>query len=147
MSLGGSARYLKGPWMVSRSCVPMATNCRRLQRFWCSLSWRSMNESYDSCVNLTLRSTAHAKYGRIFAVYSVRAKGQPSSQQPPMSQTDLRLYSGSEQVGFATRREGELVLRRLVELKENSQRTGDAFDAEEVISTYASSAGAQGMLS
>lgn len=52
-----------------------------------------------------------------------------------MSHTDLGLYRGGEQVGFATRRVSELVLRRLVELEENSQRAGDAFDAKEVIST------------
>lgn len=63
-----------------------------------------------------------------------------------MSHTDLWLYSGREQVGFAAGRVSELVLRWLVELEEHPQRAGDAFDAEEVISIETSSAGAQGML-
>ena len=43
--LGGCASYVKGPCIVPRSCVPMATSVRLRQMFWCSLSWRSMKES------------------------------------------------------------------------------------------------------
>ncbi len=46
MSSGGSASYVKGPLIVARSCVPMATSVRCLHRFWCSLSCRSMKLLY-----------------------------------------------------------------------------------------------------
>jgi hypothetical protein len=68
MSRGARASYRNGARSVSRSCVPIATSWRRRHRFWCSLSCRSMNDAYERGVNLTFRSTAAAKNGRICAV-------------------------------------------------------------------------------
>lgn len=68
MSFGGRASYVKGPLMVSRSCVPMETRVRCLAKFWWSLSWSAMKDSYLACVNLMFRSTAPETYGRILVV-------------------------------------------------------------------------------
>ena len=73
MSSGGRASYVKGAFIVSRSCVPMATRVLCRARFWCSLSWRAMKDSYLSLVNFILRSIAPDAYGRRAAVcYAVR---------------------------------------------------------------------------
>ena len=45
----------------------MATNCRFRQMFWCNFSCRSMNDSYERCVNVTFRRIAEPKYGRTCA--------------------------------------------------------------------------------
>ena len=53
---------LKGPSIVSRSWVPMATNLRWRHKLWCSLSCKSMKDSYSrSFIGLARRRTALAK--------------------------------------------------------------------------------------
>ena len=59
---------MKGPWIVLKSCVPIATSVRLRQMFWWSLSCRSMKESYRAWSNLIPRSTAHTTNGRTRSV-------------------------------------------------------------------------------
>lgn len=53
---------------VARSCVPIATRERCLQRFWCSLSCRSMKLLYRAVSKLIPRKTAATAKGRTKAV-------------------------------------------------------------------------------
>lgn len=52
----------------------------------------------------------------------------------PGARTDLGLYDRSEEIGLAACGVGKLVLRGLVELEEDPERAGNAFNTEEIIS-------------
>lgn len=59
ISLGGKASYTKGPCIVSKSWVPIATSVLFLHMFWWSLSWKESSNGYLLLVWYEVLSKSH----------------------------------------------------------------------------------------